>query len=215
MNIYGKLVAAKRDIGAIGKDSVNQAQRFNFRGIDDVYNNLHGILAKHGIVTVPTVIEVQRQERTTKTGGTLLYSILTMKYTFYAEDGSSVEATVVGEGMDSGDKASNKAMAVAHKYALLQVFMVPTVDMPDPDADTYEVTERPLEEPPAEEKKKRPPQKPANPVQLTEIQALIKKGLLAGRTEVWVKNNAGRMTESHAKSIIAEGKKNAMEADSK
>ena len=38
--------------------------------------------------------------------------------------------------MDSGDKATNKAMAIAMKYALFQVFCIPTDEMKDPDAET-------------------------------------------------------------------------------
>ena len=44
----------------------------------------------------------------------------------------------LGEGMDSGDKASNKAMAIAYKYALFQVFCIPTEEMTDPDGESYE-----------------------------------------------------------------------------
>ena len=59
-----------------------------------------------------------------------------IKYTFYAEDGSNVSAVVIGEGMDSAAKASNKAMAVGMKYAMFQVFCIPTEEMPDSDAET-------------------------------------------------------------------------------
>ena len=75
-----------------------------------------------------------KKDRQTAKGGNLIYSILKMKYTFYASDGSSVSAVVIGEGMDSGDKASNKAMAVAMKYAMFQVFCIPTEELTDPDA---------------------------------------------------------------------------------
>ena len=60
-------------------------------------------------------------------------------YRFVATDGSQVSCVVEGEGMDSGDKASNKAMAVAHKYALLQVLMIPTEEQKDPDAEVHEL----------------------------------------------------------------------------
>ena len=43
--------------------------------------------------------------------------------------------------MDSGDKATNKAMAIAMKYALFQVFCIPTEEMKDPDAETPEPTQ--------------------------------------------------------------------------
>ena len=68
-----------------------------------------------------------------------------MRYTFYAKDGSSVQCVVVGEGMDSGDKATNKAMSIAFKYACFQVFCIPTEEMKDPDAEVHTVA--PREEP--------------------------------------------------------------------
>jgi hypothetical protein len=134
--IYQKISAVMSEIEAIGKDRKNQQQNYSFRGIDDVYNELHPLLAKHGIFSVPEVLEQSRAEKPNKSGGLLLYSILKIRYTFFAEDGSSIQATVVGEGMDSGDKASNKAMAVAHKYALMQLFAIPTEESKDPEDES-------------------------------------------------------------------------------
>lgn len=136
MNIYEAITSIMSEGYAIAKNKRNTQQGFQYRGIDDVMNTFQPLLAKYRVFLVPEVLEQQRHERVTKDGKTLLYSILRMKYTFCAEDGSSVSAVVVGEGMDSGDKASNKAMAVAMKYAMFQVFCIPTEEMPDPDADT-------------------------------------------------------------------------------
>ena len=136
MNIYEAITSIMSEGYAIAKNKRNTQQGFQYRGIDDVMNTFQPLLAKYRVFLVPEVLEQQRQERVTKDGKTLLYSILRMKYTFCAEDGSSVSAVVVGEGMDSGDKASNKAMAVAMKYAMFQVFCIPTEEMPDPDEDT-------------------------------------------------------------------------------
>lgn len=86
---------------------------------------------------VPELISYDRQERTNRNGTVLNYALAQMKYTFYADDGSSVSAVVMGEGMDSGDKATNKAMAIAMKYALLQTLCIPTEDMVDPDGESY------------------------------------------------------------------------------
>ena len=139
-NIYQAITDIMSEGYAITKDKRNQKQGYVYRGIDDVMNTFQPLLAKHHVFVVPEVLERERQERVTykdgKQSGTLLYSILTMRYTFYAEDGSSVSAVVIGEGMDSGDKASNKAMSVAMKYAMFQVFCIPTEEMQDPDADT-------------------------------------------------------------------------------
>jgi hypothetical protein len=134
--IYSAMINVMRDIESIGKDKVNTMQRFKFRGIDDVYNAIHSVMAKHGVFSVPEILDERSEERQTKSGGNLIYRILKIKYTFYAEDGSSVESVVIGEGMDSGDKASNKAMSVADKYCLLQAFKIPTEETNDPDAET-------------------------------------------------------------------------------
>ena len=141
--IFEAMAAVMEDVEAIGKDKTNAQQGFKYRGIDQVYNDLHPILAKYKIFTTPKVLANEREERTTTKGGTLFYSRVTMQYTFWTADGSSVECSVIGEGMDSGDKATNKAMAVAHKYALLQTFCIPTEDMPDPDAQTHDVKSPP------------------------------------------------------------------------
>lgn len=137
MEIYKAIGEIQRELDAIGKNKKNQQQGFNFRGIDDVYNSLHPLLAKYGVFTVPEVLEDRSEDRQTKSGGQLIYRILRMKYTFYAVDGSSISAVVIGEGMDSGDKASNKAMSIAHKYAFFQVFSIPTEEVAASDPDNY------------------------------------------------------------------------------
>lgn len=134
--IYKKIIDVMKSIDAIGKSRDNKGQGYKFRGIDEVYNELHPLLAEHGVFTVPVVLEERSEERTTAKGSVLIYRILKMKYWFYAEDGSSIDCIVVGEGMDSGDKASNKAMSVAHKYAFLQIFAIPTEDAKDPENET-------------------------------------------------------------------------------
>ena len=137
--IYRLIGEAIGKIGAIGKNRKNQQQGFMYRGIDQVYNALNPVMAELGIFFVPEVLDMKRDERTNKNGTVLTYTILTMKYTAYAPDGSSVSMTVMGEGMDSGDKGCNKAMSVAMKYAMFQLFCIPTEEMKDPDADVYEV----------------------------------------------------------------------------
>lgn len=135
-NIYQSIANIMQESIAIGKEKLNKQQGFKYRGIDDVMNTFYPLLSKHKVFVVPEVLAQEREERTTKSGGNLIYSILRIKYTFYAEDGTSVSAIVIGEGMDSADKASNKAMAVAMKYAMFQVFCIPTEEMPDPDEET-------------------------------------------------------------------------------
>jgi hypothetical protein len=139
MNIYKALINISKEVGAIGKDSINKTQGFAYRGIDSVMNTLSPIMAKNNVIAIPEVLEMQREERITKNGGNIIYTTLKVKYTFFADDGSTVSAVVIGEGMDSGDKSSNKALSVAFKYACFQVFCIPTEEMIDPDSENHEV----------------------------------------------------------------------------
>jgi hypothetical protein len=135
-NIFETINAVMEEIGAVGKNSRNEKQKYMYRGIDDVMNALNPAFTKHKLFMVPEVVSQKREERQTANEKNLIHSVLSVKYTFYAEDGSSIYTIVPGEGMDSGDKASNKAMSAAFKYACFQTFCIPTEEMQDPDAET-------------------------------------------------------------------------------
>lgn len=134
--IYSVIPKVAKAIGAIGKNRKNQQQGFNFRGIDDVYNACHEPMTEFGLFCTTEVLDVQREERTTAKGGVLFYTMLKLKVTFYCQDGSSVTTVTAGEAMDSGDKATNKAMSAALKYAFFQTFVIPIEQMPDADETT-------------------------------------------------------------------------------
>jgi len=179
MNIHTAICNIMSEIGAIGKDKTNTQQNFKYRGIDDVMNALQPLFIKHKVYVIPEMLEHAREERQTKTGGNLIYSICKMKYTFTADDGSSISAVVIGEGMDSGDKATNKAMAIAMKYACFQVFCIPTEEMKDPDGESHEVKGN--EPPPKQEPKNQEPAcNKATKQQCTELykHATVEKGWL-------------------------------------
>ena len=141
--IYSIISSVMAEIGAIGKSSRNQTQGFMYRGIDAVMNALNPVMAKHHLIILPEVLDIRREERQTSKGGNLTHTIATVRYTFYADDGSSVSAVVVGEGMDSGDKSTSKALSIAYKYAAFQIFCIPTEEMVDPDRESYDVKPRP------------------------------------------------------------------------
>lgn len=136
--IYKKLAQVMADLPAVGKDSVNTQQGWNFRGVDAVVNAISPALRKHGVVVIPELVE--SGYRDTQTAGRdprpTREVTVKVKYTFFAEDGSSVSAIVPGESLDQSDKGSAKAMSVAFRIALLQVFALPTSE-PDPDASYH------------------------------------------------------------------------------
>ena len=160
-DIYGALAAIAAEVGSVAKDRKNTSQGYKFRGIDDMYDALHALMAKHGVVSVPEVLDYQREERASNSGKALISTLARVKYTFYAKDGSSVAAITTGEGMDSGDKSANKAMAGAHKYALVQVFSIPTGENADSE-----------NEDPDPAPKAKPVEKPKSPAQV-EYDAII------------------------------------------
>jgi hypothetical protein len=140
--IYKQIPKVMAEIGAIGKDRKNLQQNYQFRGIDDIYNACNAVLAEHEVFAVPKVLDIKREERSTKSGGLLIYTILTVSYTFFAADGSNVECITIGEAMDSADKSCNKCMSAAHKYALIQVFAIPTVESKDTEGQSHFVAPR-------------------------------------------------------------------------
>jgi len=137
--IYEKIPLVMADIKAVSKGQYNKQQGFRFRGIDDIYNSCQKVLAKHRVFTAPEIIGRFREAVSTKSGNRAYLVVNNYKFRFYAEDGSFVEAWADGEAIDTGDKASNKAAAIAHKYALLQVFCIPTDDLEDPDSVSPEL----------------------------------------------------------------------------
>lgn len=142
MNIYESIAAIQADVDFIGKDKQTETgQKFKYRGVDQVLNTLHPLFAKHKVFAVPEALEVLNREwKQTKAGASVVYQTAKVKYTFYAEDGSNVSAIVLGEAMDSGDKASNKCMSVAYKYACFQILSIPTEETtadPDDEAEHF------------------------------------------------------------------------------
>jgi hypothetical protein len=135
--IYAALAKCMAEVGHIGKERKNQAQGYQFRGIDDVMAHCQSVLATNGVVVVAEVLEREREILTTQKGGTMASVRLLVAHTFFAKDGSFVVATTLGEAMDSGDKASNKAMSAALKYALTETLMIPTYEA---DRDTEEAS---------------------------------------------------------------------------
>ena len=143
MSVYKAISAVAKDMAEVGisKDRENRQQGFSFRGIDQVYNALAPMLAKHGLVILPRITERTVTERTTQKGGVLFYVVVKAEFDFVAtEDGSKHTVVTYGEAMDSGDKATNKAMSIAYKYAAFQTFCIPTEQTAiDADAEIHHV----------------------------------------------------------------------------
>lgn len=142
MNVYQAINKVQTDLckQGIGKDSENKFDNYKFRGIDAVYNALSPLLAKHGLCILPRMLTRSCEERQSQKGGALFYVTVEAEFDFVAaEDGSKHTVKTYGEAMDRGDKATNKAMSAAYKYAAFQTFAIPTEGDNDADSSSHEV----------------------------------------------------------------------------
>ena len=141
-NVYQAISAVMADLAqrGIAKGQTNTYDKYKFRGIDDLYNALGPALARHRLVVLPRIVDMDRAERTSSKGGVMFHVTLTAEIDFVsADDGSKYTVRAIGEAMDRGDKAVNKAMTAAYKYACFEAFCIPVEGTPDADSESPEV----------------------------------------------------------------------------
>lgn len=140
LSVYSSINEIQLELSKVGitKDRKNEQQGYSFRGIDDVYNSLSPLLAKYKLCILPRIKDFKVREVPARNGGILNYATVVMDYDLVSSvDGSTHGITTIGEAMDSGDKAFNKAMSAAYKYAMFQTFAIPTEGDNDADATTH------------------------------------------------------------------------------
>ena len=145
-NLIPKVMA---EIGGVAKTRKNEQQKYSFRGIEDMYLAAHPAMVHYGVFCAPEVVDRNeyRFEKINDYGkvSTWIHVALKVRHRFYASDGSYVDVTTCGEGLDNSDKATNKAMSGAMKYALIELFCVPTEDVEDADRTTPETGIKPVD----------------------------------------------------------------------
>lgn len=131
---------AKEGISKDRRSGDGGGPKFQFRGIDDVYNALAPIMSTNGLMMLPRMLSREVTERASRNGGAMFYTVVEAEFDLVAsEDGSKHTIRTFGEAMDSSDKSTNKAMSAAFKYAAMQAFCIPTEGDNDADATTHEV----------------------------------------------------------------------------
>lgn len=143
--IFERMMIVMSGIGAVEKNKRNSQQGYAFRGIEDMYAAIHPLMIKAEIFAVPRVLSRTEDIYENKNGTRMKSVVLAVEYDFVAKDGSRVTiGPIYAEGMDSGDKATNKALSIADKYAIIQAFKVPTEDIEDADKDSPELGHGPI-----------------------------------------------------------------------
>ena len=192
MSVYkaiNKIQAALSKEG-ISKDRKNIQQGYSFRGIDDVYNAVSPLMAEHGLCILPRMLGRTCEERINAKGTALFYVTVEAEFDFVAsEDGTKHIVKTFGEAMDSGDKATNKAMSAAYKYALMQAFAIPTEGDNDADLHTHEIKSK-TETYQDYEDKYLPILREAAKSGSTALQAEFKRLTGEYKSELWTKHGA-------------------------
>ncbi len=164
-----------KDIKAVGKnqkvESRGNGPSWKFRGIDDVYNAVQKAMSDNNVFCVPKILKRERTEIKSAKGTKGTHARYEYRYRFFAKDGSWVDAFTDGEAIDWADKVSNKVASFAHKYALLQIFCIPTEDLSDdPDKQNHDQTYKGGQAPPTNQSKNAVPKDK----KLKKIQELVK-----------------------------------------
>jgi len=118
--IYELMARVMNDVRDVGKNGFNDHQKYKFRGVDDFIGALAQPLRDHGVFMMTEILDFQVSVR-----GKMNAVHMRVAFHFYGPAGDKVTATTLGEASDTADKASNKAMSAALKYALMQTFMIP------------------------------------------------------------------------------------------
>jgi ribosomal protein L34E len=133
MSVAAKLVQVMKAVTSLEKDGRNTMQNYNYLSEENITTSLHKAFAEAGLAIIPTSMAVvDSREITTSKGNVMYCPIIAATYDLVdPDDGDRVQMQVLGEGSDSGDKAINKCMTAAYKYALRQTCMISTGDDPD------------------------------------------------------------------------------------
>lgn len=151
LNIYEKMSLITEEMGVVEKNlkvQVSQTNSYQAVSERDILDNVKPLEKKYRVYSYPVNREivdnsvlVKKTEYNGKiTESNSLYMRLEVTYRFVNLDKSDeyIEIKSYGDGIDTGDKATGKAMTYADKYALMKAYKISTGDDPDKDASPQE-----------------------------------------------------------------------------
>lgn len=136
-NVMGEVRAVTKD------QQTNEGARFRYRGVDDALNVFGPACRAHGVLVLPCRVEPSYRDTTTSTGKPTRECTVLVTYRITGPMGDYLEVQAAGESLDTQDKGSAKAQAVALRTLLYHAGLVPTRDL-DPDAHGIERGEAPI-----------------------------------------------------------------------
>jgi hypothetical protein len=135
-NVWQRLVAVRRQVGGIGKDGNNSAQKFKFVSSNNVLSTLRPLLDAEGLALEQRVLDhVLHSKWSGPSDQKEHLTELTVEFVWVNMDNPTerIVCPWYGQGLDTGEKGVGKALTYAEKYFLLKQFSIPT-DEDDPDS---------------------------------------------------------------------------------
>ncbi|HQI67846.1 MAG TPA: ERF family protein [Methanothrix sp.] len=130
--LAAKLCQVMQTCAVVPKDKANADQGYKYVSSDAIIGKVNQALVEAKLATVCRLDVLDRQPRTTRTGG--VWELVTTKCTLSvidSETGALIESEGIGQGYDSSDKAFSKAQTQAKKYALMLLLNISTGDDPE------------------------------------------------------------------------------------
>ena len=152
-NIHTAILEVMGKVGYVQKTGRVDAPgaKYNYAGEADLIAALRPAMLEAGIyIHVVGVTDIQREAYANKSGTHMMNTAVNLALRFtHAPSGTSIDVGAAGEGSDSGDKSTPKALTGAFKVALRQTFCIETGDDPDQQASFEQEREapKPLEVP--------------------------------------------------------------------
>lgn len=137
--VHQRIAAAFADLSYIPKGR-SKGVSYEFRGVDALFNVLHGVLASHGLFLSPRVLDdwqvnlIPGNPDSKGNPRQQSQALFRVCVDVYGADGGCVTfGPGLAQSHDYGDKAVYQAQQNAFKYVLLEAFCIPTEEQ-DMDA---------------------------------------------------------------------------------
>lgn len=131
-NIFTAVNEIMKSVGYVKKQRAS-GLNYTFAGETALIEALRPEMVENGIFCYVRDYHVISEEPYTTAKGTEMQNVrIKANIVFnHAPSGTEIVVCALGEGADTSDKATNKAMTGAYKYALRQTFCIETGDDPD------------------------------------------------------------------------------------
>ncbi len=148
MNIYEKMMLITDEVGVVEKNlKVQVTKNSSYQAVSerDILDKVKPIEKKYRVYSYPFSRQIIENDTLVKKNdygeSNQFYLRLQTIYRFINidEPDEYIDITTYGDGIDTGDKATGKAMTYADKYALMKAYKISTGDDPDKDPSPEKV----------------------------------------------------------------------------